>query len=158
MARPNCAKSSARNLDVCSEKGRNYVIQNVRLSNTEQVNPIKAQSAKKRDHPSHGDAHGLCSSTTFPHLFPARCLARVAQRHRRQKTTPPSIQLRVYVCLPSMSSNPPTAVNPRNLRSVANCGMTGKWKGRFEMSRQRLYLATEVYLGRRRPVPLLQDR
>lgn len=75
-----------------------------------------------------------------------------------KKTTLLSIQLRVCVCLPSTLSNPPTAVNPRNLRSAAKSGMTGKWKGRFEMSRQRLYLAAEVYLGRCRPVPLLRDR
>lgn len=73
----------------------------------------------------------------------------------------PTVYSAAGMCVPPPRRRliPPPAVNPRNLRSAAKSGMTGKWKGRFEMSTgQRLYLATEVYLERRRPVPLLRDR
>lgn len=153
-------------LDVCLETKRINVIRNVRLRNTSEGSPSESAfckvAPKKRDPPSHGNAHGLrCRATTFLTFFPqdASHASRSAIDAKKKKM---SIRLRVCLCLPSASSNPPTAVNPHNLRSTAAAakpGMTGKWKGRFEMSRPRLHVAVEAFTcGRRRPVPLLRDR
>lgn len=141
-------------LDVCLEKKRINVFRKVRLRNTLEGSPSESAfckvAPKKRDPPSHGNAHGLrCRATTFLTFFPqdASHASRSAIDAKKKKKNPLSIRLRVCLCLPSASSNPPTAVNPHNLRSTAAAakpGMTGKWKGRFEKSRPRLYVAAEA--------------